>query len=251
MGLMADRKKCWICDADARTGEHRTKSSDIRTELGTPTPERRFFVNADLPGGHGGRIRNYSIASLKNDVLKFPDKLCVDCNTARTQAFDVAWERLSSWLRSNVTRTTTSVRAVRVFPWSVEQEMIHVHLFFVKLFGCLVTEDDWPIELRSFAQALTSRKPHPNVYLKFGQWTDGDGLGSKSVGLWRLPARDLGSFDFIPWFYTVGPISVNVMLSQGLQAREGLVGAWHPRTGTYRLRIATFGADETSVETAA
>jgi hypothetical protein len=33
---------CWICGEPATTGEHKTKQSDLRAVLGTPTPGNPF-----------------------------------------------------------------------------------------------------------------------------------------------------------------------------------------------------------------
>jgi len=43
-----------------------------------------------------------------------------------------------------------------------------VHLYFVKLFGCLVVERQIPIDVAPFAKALLDGRPHPCLYLAFG-----------------------------------------------------------------------------------
>jgi hypothetical protein len=52
--------------------------------------------------------------------------------------------------------------------------MKHVHLFFLKLFGCMICEakangHGIPINVKPFSDAIMLNRPHPEVYLQFGK----------------------------------------------------------------------------------
>jgi len=133
------------------------------------------------------------------------------------------------------------VRANRIFPYDTVRQMLNVHLYFVKLFGCHLLEAAIPIDITPFATAIKEERPHPNVYLKFGRnfsLHDNPIVGMSDVG--AVFDNSDGSCVFASWFYEVDRLAVNVMYAVDGQRREGLVGAWHPHFGTNKLVIADF-----------
>ena len=60
------------------------------------------------------------------------------------------------------------VRLNRAFPYDTRQQMLNVHQFFVKAFGCLVIEGSLPVDIGGFAGAIMNNRAHPLVHLKFG-----------------------------------------------------------------------------------
>jgi len=228
--------KCWICGDDGTTGEHKAKRSDLRSVFGTPTQSAPlYFRSAD--------VKNRRIGSLDSKVLKSPSRICANCNNARTQPHDRAWERMSGWIRTRnlVSLPGAIVRANRLFPYDTAREMLNVHLYFVKLFGCLIIEGAIPIDVTAFATAILKEKAHPHVYLKFGRAFTLDGKVMIGMSDLETATKTIdGSCVFATWFYSVHDLAVNVMFAADGEHREGLVGAWHPRFGTNRLVISDF-----------
>jgi hypothetical protein len=125
---------CWICGLnEATSGEHKTKRSDLLAVLGSPTQEQPFFYN-DL------ERRNKPVGGLNAKILKAPTRICTECNTTRTQPHDRAWECMSDRLRARQFRVGQWVRANSIFPHYTGREMTNVHLYFLKLFGCMICE---------------------------------------------------------------------------------------------------------------
>ena len=119
--------------------------------------------------------------------------------------------------------------------------MLEVHLYFLKLFGCLIHEGDIPIDLSGFSSAIVAEKMHPNVYLKFGVLSAQDDqkrAGRTDVGSSMLV--ETGECAFLSWFYVVGQLSTNVMYAIEGEDRLGLISAWHPVRGTKRLVFEKF-----------
>ena len=146
--------QCWICGDLATTKEHRTKQSDLRAILGTPSQARPFYY-------HDNEGLNRPVRSLKANFLKSPTGLCAPCNNQRTQPHDRAWERLSKWLRARTPplRAGDFVRADRVYPSRATQEMCNVHLYFTKLTGCYLTEAGLKFEQAALGQSILVGKP--------------------------------------------------------------------------------------------
>lgn len=228
--------KCWICGADATTREHRTKRSDLRDVFGTPTQANPLYF-------HNAKTKNRPIGSLNAKVLKSPSLICASCNGTRTQPHDRAWERMSNFLRTRIQTNALGavVRANRIFKYDTAREMRNVHLYFVKLFGCLILEEPIPIDVATFSNAILNERGCPFVYLKFGRGPtlNGNAMAGMSDIETAMRASD-GSCAFATWFYCVDRLAVNVMFAADGEKRDGLIDAWHPRYGSKKLLIADF-----------
>jgi len=146
---------CWICKKnEADSGEHKTKRSDLLAVLGKPSQQQPYFY-------HDMHKANRPVGSLDAKILKSPVRICAYCNNTRTQPHDRAWETMSDRLRSRRLAVGQWVRCNRVFGHCTKHEMLNVHLFFLKLFGCMVAEakangHDVPIDLDPFSSAILS-----------------------------------------------------------------------------------------------
>lgn len=228
-------KLCWICkEKEADSGEHKTKRSDLLAVLGKPTREQPFYFN-DL------KIKNKPVGSLNAKILKSPVRICANCNNARTQPHDRSWEHMSDCLRGRRLTPGNSVRANRIFRYDTKREMTNVHLFFVKLFGCMIAEakangHDVPIDLDAFSEAIMSGRPHREVHLQFGKH---DGLiGRSNLECAKYEPRDS---IIACWLYELDTIAVSVIYVQDgrFEHRPEL---WHPhsRTSSKRFKIGDF-----------
>jgi hypothetical protein len=195
---------------------------------------------------HSAQRRNRRVGSLDATVLKLPGKLCAYCNNTRTQPHDLAWEKLSAGLRTwnPALGAGTIVWSNHIFGADRVREMLNVHLYFVKLFGCHIAGNNIPIDIAGFADAIMQGKPHPHVYLKFwcGRRFDGKPLVGMT-DMWIAPPPIGGLSPFATWFYDLGFVGINVMYAVPGEKRQGLVGAWHPRLGATRLTISEYHED--------
>src|SRR4051812_28215683 len=71
-----------------------------------------------------------------------------EANT-RAQPHDIAWETLSAALRNRHPAPVPGefIRVNRIFPYDTHREMLKVHLYFVKVFGCHIAGNNIPIDL--------------------------------------------------------------------------------------------------------
>jgi hypothetical protein len=124
---------CWICNRNkANSGEHKTKRSDLAAVLGSPTQDQPFYF-------HDLERQNKLVKSLDAKILKAPIRICTECNTARTQPHDRAWEHMSDKLRGRRLVIGRWVRANQIFSHDTRRQMIHVHLFLFEAVRLHVT----------------------------------------------------------------------------------------------------------------
>jgi hypothetical protein len=224
---------CWICGDPATTGEHKTKQSDLRAVLGEPTQARPFFYHDET------RVRNRPIGSYRGDFLKSASRLCARCNNQRTQPHDLAWERMSYWLRARTPpiRAGDFVRADRIYSYSATREMRNVHLYFTKLTGCHLVEAGVKFDQITLADSILTGKPNPYIHLKFGISRSGLLVGMSNLE--AILASDK-SLAFAVWIYSLDKLVVHVMYAIADERRDGLINAWHPRSGSNRFIVADF-----------
>lgn len=231
--------KCWICGAEeATTREHLAKASDLKAMFGKPSQRDSLYFSASDRLGMPRR-RNIRVGSIKSDTLKFAHRICLTCNSARTQPYDYAWEHCSGQLRAAVPSLLArgAFRANWLFPYNTRRALSRVHLYFTKLFGCLVIEGGIPIDTAPLAEAIMSGRPNSCMYLAFGQL----GIPVEMVGGSDVHTAELdGKVAYATWLYNVGDLAVNVIYALPGEQRQGLEVAWHPRMGAKRLRFTRF-----------
>ena len=223
---------CWICGDLAATGEHKTKQSDLRAALGKPTQAQPFYY-------HDDKIRNRPIGSYRGDFLKSPSRLCARCNNQRTQPYDLAWERMSDYLRTRTPpfRAGDFVRGNRIYPCNATREMRNVQLYFTKLTGCHLVEAGLKFDQATLADSILTGRSNPYIHLKFGISQTGLLLGMTDVQAATLADS---SAAFVVWVYSLNTLVVHVMYAIASERREGLRNAWHPRSGSNRFMLADF-----------
>lgn len=234
---MTNVGQCWICSSTERlTGEHQIKVTDLKDLFGPITPGKTILL-------HTTQRTNQRIKSWRADRLKSRGKICPICNSTRTQAHDNAWTQLSRGLRGRLASMQAAqvFRANRVFQYDTSKQMLGVHLYFVKLFGCHIVDFDVPIDLAPFRNAIMTGTAHPNVYLKFGYGAKFAGRPHVGISNIEVASRPDGSVAFAIWMQGLGGLSVLVIYAEPGERRQGLVNAWHPRMGN-GLTIADFSA---------
>jgi hypothetical protein len=147
---------------------------------------------------------------------------------------------MSDRLRGRRLKVGEWVRANRMFPYDTRREMKGVHLFFLKLFGCMLSEvkangHEVPIDIVPFSQAIMSGRAHPEVHLQFGR-CDGT-VGRSNLHCWTTQHGSV----LAGWLYELDTIAVSVLFAQA-ERWEHRTDLWHPNshTGSKRFQIADF-----------
>ena len=234
---MPSSGQCWICGSfGPLTGEHQIKVTDLKELLGEIKPNSNIYL-------HNLHRPNQRIKSWRADRLKSGGKICLSCNSSRTQAHDNAWADLSRALRKRVPSMNAGqkLRGNIVFRSDTRKQMLNAHLHFVKLFGCHIVDFDVPIDLAPFSKALMTDRAHPNLYLKFGFGARFAGRPHIGISNIELAKRSDGATAFAIWMQGLGNVSVLVIYAEAGERRQALKNSWHPRD-TNNLTIVDFNA---------
>ena len=115
--------------------------------------------------------------------------------------------------------------------------MLHVHLYFVKLFGCLIEENALSIDITGFSQAILNTASHPKVHLAISPLTYG--LPFASVGYSDLQLAKLNrKIVYATWLLTLDKFTVRIVYAEPTEHRKGLIDSWHPSSITKYLRVS-------------
>lgn len=214
--------KCWICENEAKTGEHKTKASDLRSLYGKNISQKKpLFLHTD-------ERKNQKAGSIKSNKFKFNVLICSNCNNSLTAPYDKAWEQLSGFLRKNnlAMNTGATISLDKAFLEDVPKSMLYAHLYFIKLFGCALAEHKVPINICSFAENLRKQTPNSKVFLAFGPSSS----LNRKTGLTNIEAYNdiTDRCVYAEFFYVVGTIAVNVIYVELSEKRERFTHAWNP-----------------------
>lgn len=225
---------CWICGAEGTTREHIVKASDLRSFFGHFSQKSPLYF-------HTKGKKNIPVGSYRSDRFKSKAKICNTCNSDTTQPYDEAWEQLSAYLRENFSqlRQNDRIDLSKVFPGSTRKSLLHVHLYFVKLFGCLIVEHHIPIDVSPFAAALRTRTAHRNIYLAFGPSLKHP--KRKFAGVTPIEAVDENGVSvFATWFYILGDVVVDIIYSAEERYMKVVRDYWHPSRPGKIIRVSHF-----------
>gem|GEM_PF-3127144 len=205
--------KCWICGDTANSGEHMVKQTDFKQVFN--------IVNQQEPiiSRENGEIKNRNIQSCKSNHLKFKNEICEKCNNQLTQPYDRSWEKLSAYLHTNWTeiKIKKKFNLREIFGDNFKQDILNVHLFFVKILGCIVEEEKSReheeesviIDTKQLAKSILENIECDNIYISFR-----DTKYNKSkeyVGLY-LDQNYNENYVFV--LYMIGDIIVNIIFSK-------------------------------------
>jgi hypothetical protein len=236
--ILRRMEKCWICGAEAGSGEHLIKASDLRSRFGRVSPDEPLYM-------HTKERRNVRINGLKSSKLLSTAPMCHTCNSTGTQPYDLAWEMLSEHLAArHALRSGEKINLHRFFPGKVKASMRDVQLFFVKLLGCKCVESAVPVDVQSFARALRERKAHPHIRIGFcPPFSRGlvarrspQVLGSSEVEV--LEGTITKRVHFASWFYYLDFVSVRVIYAESELWKPFLRDHWHPDSVGKLQRVA-------------
>lgn len=225
--------KCWICDDEAKSGEHIIKASDVKAVFPNVSQKKPLFLRIDK---NDSSIK--AIGSIKNSrKLKSNILICANCNNVKTAPHDRAWEKLSRYLREKnpPIKFKDIIKLNKVFPGKTKKSMLDIYLFFLKLFGCAILEQSVPINIDSFSEAIIWQKPHPLVHLAFAPALS---FSKKLVGVTKIKYQiNKGECVYATWFYIIDAILVKITYAREHESRKGLNYSWHPTTITKKIHI--------------
>lgn len=186
--LKTDRQgTCWWCGGIADSREHKFKRSDL---------ERMGSANSGLMWGGEGRHPSRIRSITKSNAVRFGRILCANCNNARSQRFDRAYQQYSDYVYENLRvlwrRTFLSMPEIFGSDWPAQQ--LDLARYFGKFLGCYLADEGFPPP-RYLVPFLNGAPTVPDVGMYFirdqGLWMAYKDLkrrrGIEQNGLWISP----------------------------------------------------------------
>ncbi len=223
---------CWICGATADSAEHMVKASDFRSVFGRITQSSPAYRQSKMQ-------KNQPIRGAKAEILKFSPSLCGHCNNTLTQPHDRAWQTLSESVRGARPALAAGSRIPlsRIFPGTVKESMLGVHLYFLKLLGCHAVEHNIPLPLNRFAMCLQASVPNQALRLVFVGVPAGSYRDKIQVG--AIETLNIGGKTVsAAWFYRVETLCVFASYCEPGHPRLTRDRGWHPSDFCTRIVIS-------------
>lgn len=216
---------CWICGDIADTKEHKIKASDLAQHFGVITQE-------DPAVRWPKDQRKQYIKSKKSPKFTFDSLICGSCNNDRTQPYDKSWESLSKYFFDNRDRHIRDGvwEPKKAFPGSSKRNMLNVHLYFIKWFGCKARDLGVNLDYSVLSNNILNSDYNSNFYLVFGN-TPGLPSDMKYALETPIDVLEYGSDKNIHSafsFYIVGQVAIKIVYTPGANFRTLVKGAWSP-----------------------
>lgn len=128
---------CWICGADADSGEHIHKQTDVRLVFGKG------------PYAKGQRLQKTSedgdkkvIQSETSDHLKYQRILCSCCNNTRTKPYDEAYTEFMAFIHGHAKEVLRNekISLKLVYGKETKKKSKLLYKYYAKAFGCKLAE---------------------------------------------------------------------------------------------------------------
>jgi hypothetical protein len=130
---------CWICGAPADSREHKFKRTDLARSSQT-------WATGDLPYLFDARGTR-RLQSPHSHHATFGKVLCGDCNSAKTQPFDQAYEKFSAWVngRGKAILAMDELDFAPIFGSQASTSLLDLQKYFVKQLGCRLASEHFAI----------------------------------------------------------------------------------------------------------
>ncbi|MGF2948210.1 hypothetical protein [Microbacterium alcoholitolerans] len=127
---------CWWCGDAANSREHKWKKSEIKAMYGLAGSDSYPLVWIDDSGNFK------TVQGPDSDALKFEKSLCQNCNNARSQKFDLAYDRWIRFLVANYEQIIESrvVNLCDAIGQAGSESRLDLARYFAKHIGCRVAD---------------------------------------------------------------------------------------------------------------
>lgn len=158
-----------------------------------------------------------------------------------TSNYDKAWQHLSEYFRyrNPLIKAGSYLRFSKIFGGNPKEKMLWVHLYFVKLFGCAINDQDIKIDLSNLSKSILNNFANPNINISFSisnHLSKFNMAGPSDIQC----IEDGNRVVYAQWCYTLGAINVIIIYAEFGQDRNGLVNSWNPQMNTKRIYISDF-----------
>lgn len=136
------KQRCWWCNAEANTREHRYKRADLVREFGRGPYRKNKSVVRCKTG------QSCPVQGPNSIQTKFDTSLCEECNNHKSREFDAAYDIFAQYIKDN----ENQIQALKAFEFSKiygnnwEQGRSNLIKYYVKHICCRLAESNIFVE---------------------------------------------------------------------------------------------------------
>ncbi len=126
--------RCWICGSIANSGEHKIKKSSLLKMY------KNEFNDKSMYHYNGNNDTFCKIPGANSKKLKYLNTLCSDCNNAKTQDFDLAYDTFFNYCIANreIILEKRVIDFFDIYGDEFPTSQTNLFKYFVKLLGCAI-----------------------------------------------------------------------------------------------------------------
>jgi hypothetical protein len=135
--------KCWWCNSEGNSGEHKFKKSDLVAEFGNT-----FNDKSNRPILIGGG-KETELQGPNSKYVKFEKVLCAKCNSNKSQNSDIAYSEIIEYLLDNHKNleNVDSLDLRLIYPNNWKTKKLDFYSYFVKHFCCRLARNNVEIPI--------------------------------------------------------------------------------------------------------
>lgn len=136
--LNRDKSKCWWCGSTDLSREHKIKKTDLELLYGKVYSKSNLVNHIKYVTEEKGE----NIQSSSSNRIKFEKNLCKKCNGAKSQVFDMAYQKFIEQYCQNRTQIKNSqiIDLEKVFGSTWKEDYLNVKRYIGKHVGCRMAE---------------------------------------------------------------------------------------------------------------
>lgn len=134
--MLEGESECWMCGSLADSAEHKLKKSDIVRAHGSGPYKGREELAYVVAGSQK------LVQGANSSALKYPKNLCSNCNNAKSQPWDRAYDKLIGWIFENEAEVLRKrfIDFSQIFGSDFEDGQRHLYKYYAKSFGCRLVD---------------------------------------------------------------------------------------------------------------
>jgi hypothetical protein len=138
LSLYRDKSKCWWCGSTDLSREHKVKKTDLELLYGKVYSKGNLVNHIKYVTEEKGE----NIQSSSSNRIKFEKNLCKNCNGAKSQVFDIAYQKFIEQYYKNRTQIKNSkiIDLENIFGSTWKEDYLNVKRYIGKHVGCRMAE---------------------------------------------------------------------------------------------------------------
>lgn len=132
--------RCWWCKSTDLSEEHKYKRTDLEREYFKDPSIKKVLLCSLSHISESGKI----IQGPKSKNLKFKASLCQYCNNSRSQSYDIAYDKLVIYLKTNESSILKlpSIQLVDIYGEEFKDQVHNLFKYFVKHLCCTLVDSN-------------------------------------------------------------------------------------------------------------